>query len=239
MILDSFFANIRIGGGKSKMENRKNTILLTVIAVATLLVAVVGATFAYFTAQGGNTVQQNVTVESSRTSNGSFVTYGQIAISANQENFYDGAGDLTDSATGSVTYTSSETAASQFCYNVTLNITTNTFEYTTVEETPELQFTVEKAANAANDPSFGEESTLTSPVTLITAQDITEGTTAIQIPTTAGGADYKHVIDAGANTTIRDYWRFTVTFVNLDSDQNANTDKDFNATIDFATTPCA
>ena len=32
------------------MDNKKNTILLTVIAVATLLVAVVGATFAYFTA---------------------------------------------------------------------------------------------------------------------------------------------------------------------------------------------
>lgn len=36
---------------------KKNTILLTVIAIATLLVAVVGATFAYFTAQVG--VQDN------------------------------------------------------------------------------------------------------------------------------------------------------------------------------------
>lgn len=34
---------------------KKNTILLTVIAVATLLVAVVGATFAYFTATNTNT----------------------------------------------------------------------------------------------------------------------------------------------------------------------------------------
>lgn len=34
---------------------RKNTVLLTVIAVATLLVAVVGATFAYFTATSNNT----------------------------------------------------------------------------------------------------------------------------------------------------------------------------------------
>lgn len=33
---------------------KKNTILLTVIAVATLLVAVVGATFAYFTATATN-----------------------------------------------------------------------------------------------------------------------------------------------------------------------------------------
>lgn len=41
---------------------RKNTILLTVIAIATLLVAVVGATFAYFTASvtgNGNTGNEN------------------------------------------------------------------------------------------------------------------------------------------------------------------------------------
>ena len=31
--------------------DKKNTVLLTVIAVATLLVAVVGATFAYFSAR--------------------------------------------------------------------------------------------------------------------------------------------------------------------------------------------
>ena len=46
------------------MDNRKNTILLTVIAVATLLVAVVGATFAYFTATsktGGNETTTEVT----------------------------------------------------------------------------------------------------------------------------------------------------------------------------------
>ena len=32
-------------------NNRTNTLLLTVIGVATLLVAVIGASFAYFTAQ--------------------------------------------------------------------------------------------------------------------------------------------------------------------------------------------
>ena len=37
---------------------RKNTILLTVIAIATLLVAVVGATFAYFTA----TITDNINI---------------------------------------------------------------------------------------------------------------------------------------------------------------------------------
>lgn len=40
---------------------KKNTILLTVIAIATLLVAVVGATFAYFTAQVSTAENDNAT----------------------------------------------------------------------------------------------------------------------------------------------------------------------------------
>ncbi|MBE6153613.1 MAG: hypothetical protein E7166_05255 [Firmicutes bacterium] len=41
------------------MDRGKNSVLLTVIAVATLLVAIVGASFAYFSATG-NAVNQNV-----------------------------------------------------------------------------------------------------------------------------------------------------------------------------------
>ena len=212
------------------MENRKNTILLTVIAVATLLVAVVGATFAYFTAQGGTSVQTPVNVTTAQTSNGSFSTSGAITINATQENFGQDDGDQTGQATGTVTYTASSTAASDFCYTVTLDITANTFGYTTGESTPELTFTAEKAASATD---------LTSPTTLINAQDITTVTSDIQIPTTAGGADYVHQISAGQGATVNDQWRFTVTFVNLDSDQNANTGKSFTGQIVFAQTDCA
>ena len=212
------------------MENRKNTILLTVIAVATLLVAVVGATFAYFTAQGGTSVQTPVNVTTAQTSNGSFSTSGAITINATQENFGQGKGNQVGTATGTVTYTASSTAASDFCYTVTLDITANTFGYTTGESTPELTFTAEKAASATD---------LTSPTTLINAQDITTVTSDIQIPTTAGGADYVHQISAGQGATVNDQWRFTVTFVNLDSDQNANTGKSFTGQIVFAQTDCA
>ena len=55
------------------MENNKqNTALLIVIAVATLLVAVVGATFAYFTANSSNTSTSTV----STTSGQMTITYG-------------------------------------------------------------------------------------------------------------------------------------------------------------------
>ena len=42
------------------MENNKNNVLLTVIGVCTLLVALVGASFAYFTATSTPTADQNV-----------------------------------------------------------------------------------------------------------------------------------------------------------------------------------
>lgn len=65
---------------------RKNTILLTVIAVATLLVAVVGATFAYFTATttssgtgdtatGTTATVNNVTLNTSPAANQSQIDY--------------------------------------------------------------------------------------------------------------------------------------------------------------------
>ncbi len=214
------------------MENRKNTILLTVIAVATLLVAVVGATFAYFTAQGGSTAQTPVNVQTAQTSNGSFVTNGSITINANQENFYQGAGNQTSTATATVTYTASSTAASDFCYTVGLQVTSNNFEYTTAPtNTPELTFTARKSANASD---------LTSATTLIDGMDITTSaqSTLIQIPTTLDGDIYNHQISAGQGETINDQWDFTVTLVNLESDQNANTNKTFTGQIVFTHVEC-
>ena len=66
------------------MENRKNTILLTVIAVATLLVAVVGATFAFFTASGSSTTKGDVTVSTGTAGSSTFGTLTAINIYADK-----------------------------------------------------------------------------------------------------------------------------------------------------------
>lgn len=58
---------------------KKNTVLLTVIAIATLLVAVVGATFAYFSANQTNTA--NVTVQAQTSENDVFTATGTGALS--------------------------------------------------------------------------------------------------------------------------------------------------------------
>lgn len=86
-----------------KDNSKTNTLLLTVIGVATLLVAVIGATFAYFTAQVGGgesstTVKMNAGVLKINFTNGNSVhntegfepTKAKTECPANKENETDG-----------------------------------------------------------------------------------------------------------------------------------------------------
>ena len=105
---------------------RKNTILLTVIAVATLLVAVVGATFAYFTAtvtdeRGTDAGQGNTNLQTGQVSNSTVVAnVDGSAGKFSATNIYPGHKEvaaLSVAATGSV---GSKTGVT-FNYNVTEN----------------------------------------------------------------------------------------------------------------------
>ena len=212
------------------MENRKNTILLTVIAVATLLVAVVGATFAYFTAQGGDDVTKNINVTTDTTDSATF-SLEPITITATQENFGQGDGDQTATSTGTASFTANSTDEStEFCYTLTINVASNDFEYTTAPaNTPELVLDVTKDAG-----------TKSSPVSVITAKDVTtQSAGAIQVPTTNGGSDYIHKITAGKGATVVDTFKITLAFKNLDSDQNKNQGKTFTGNMVFAKAECA
>lgn len=211
------------------MDNRKNTILLTVIAVATLLVAVVGATFAYFTAQGGDDVSKKLNVTTDTSDSATF-TLEPISITATQATFGQGMGDQKATSTGTASFTANSTdATSEFCYTLTINVASNDFEYTTEESTPELVLDVTKDAG-----------TKTAPVNVITTMDVTtQGTGTIKVPTTNGGDEYTHKITANTSQTVVDTFKITLAFKNLDSDQNANTGKSFSGTMTFSKVECA
>ena len=226
------------------MDNTKNPILLTVIAVATLLVAVVGATFAYFTAQGGKAAQAEVTVKTGTAASTSFGTWDAIAIYADQTTFAQGAGDATGSSTGEVswtapgatqTYTPTE-AERTMCYTATLQINTNTFVVSSTNTTglPELVFKAEmgKLTGETGAKQF------TSEKVVINDLDITTTKTNIQIPTTAGGKEYVHKLVADAGKTVNDAWKLTVTLKNLDVDQNDNAGKEFTGAVVFDKATC-
>ena len=247
------------------MENRKNTILLTVIAVATLLVAVVGATFAYFTAQGGGSATTNVNVTTSTSSNSSFQLGASLLLNANQDNFDTlESKHETDTQTGTVSWTPAGGAAGDdlnFCYSVNLNVTTNTFEYideevrneaqtagTTIDQswdnTPELVFTISKNSSeiktgitGLNYESVDTSKTGTRPA--VSGWDITEwgstGATSVVIP---DGSTQWHQITSTAGSAKTDNWSTTVTLINLNVDQQHNTNKSFVGTLVFAQVDC-
>lgn len=215
------------------MENKKNTILLTVIAVATLLVAVVGATFAYFTAQGGSTSQADIVVNTGKAGSSELSTFNAINIYADASNFAQGAGDRTGTSTGTVQWTAptnptgSTTGVTQadrtMCYTATLEITNNTFvkSATNTADAAELEFTAVKGSE-----------------TIIDKMNITTTKTNVQIPTKADSSDYTHKLVADAGATVSDSWTLTVTLKNLGVDQNDNTGKNFAGAVKFDKTNC-
>lgn len=225
------------------MENRKNTILLTVIAVATLLVAVVGATFAFFTASGGSASEGKVTVSTGTAGSSEFGTLKAINIYADATTFNEAAGgtesglrEHTDNSTGTVSWTApgaSGTATPSeadrsFCYTATLAVDSNTFVKSAANTTgaTELEFT------AVKTPAGGEATTL------IDKMDITTTKAAVKIPTTAGGTEYTHKLIPDAGKTLSDSWTLTVTLVNLGVNQNDNAGKQFSGAIKFDKVAC-
>lgn len=219
------------------MENKKNTILLTVIAVATLLVAVVGATFAYFTASGAQGTTGNVTVSTGTAASSEFGTMNAINLYADASTFAEGGKDVTGSSTGTVKWTAPGAAGTvtpsladrTFCYTAALEITANTFVKSAANATNvnELEFTAVKGTETIIDKQ--------SLVTLTTGEAVT-GT--INIPTTKGGTDMKHTLVADAGASVSDSWTITVTLKNQAFNQNDNAGKQFTGVIRFNKTTC-
>ena len=220
------------------MDNKKNTILLTVIAVATLLVAVVGATFAYFTAQGAQGTTATVTVSTGTAASSEFGTIDPLNIYADATTFAEGAGDVTDDTTGTVKWTAPGTVGNKvpseadrsFCYTASLNITANTFTVSAAntEKLNELEFTAKKG-----------ETVLLDKISLVDFDTKVGKTGTIKIPTTANGSEYTHKLVADAGASVTDNWTITVTLKNLAMNQNENTGKQLTGQIAFTKTDCA
>ena len=123
---------------------KKNTILLTVIAVATLLVAVVGATFAYFTAstttgRGTGTVQTGETTSLGSTS----LDMSTVSTQGASNMSYPGgmmvaAAKVTASVTGDQTY--------NMTYDVKFEVDTSALS----GSTSEIKYTVYRVDNAVS-----------------------------------------------------------------------------------------
>lgn len=250
--------------------DKKNTLLLTVIAIATLLVAVVGATFAYFTAQTGAGQSANINVTTSTSDSVSFGTFDSILLNANQQNFYQGAGSHQGKTTGAVTLQANNDTSATYCYTADFIVNANDLGYTTEGSSAELVLSIQKndaeidaltgytkiadltdhqictnpaAANTegllpSDEGYAGPCSTKEArTVSGFDITSITAGTIAIAGNATAGSTSV-HKITATKGQKVQDSWTATVTLINLDSDQQQNTNKQFSASLKFTPVDC-
>ena len=197
-----------------KDKNKRQAIILCIVGVLTLITLVVGATFAYFKAQGGAGGSSKVDVITATTDLLTFKIDKAINISISQSELKKGGTDVSDSTGAHATLTASNSKNVEKTtrrYNIYFVIDTNDFEYTTQNGTPELYLNV-------TDPNGNKVENITGLVHYEKGFDITTRTGGfLLVP------DYD--IEATRGNTITQDWKVEVTFANLDTDQSKNMGK--------------
>ncbi len=200
-------------------DKRKNLVIVTMITIIVIILGVLGASYAYFQGSIAGNGLSNIKTIANSLDNLVFTPGSDITITANQSNFGSGSGNRSGSTTSTVTLTARNDASSTHYYRMYLLISENTFVYTN-GTTPELTLTVTKNGT-----------------TVINAMDVTTTKGVIDIPTVSGGSSLKQPITASAGSTTTDTWVATVTFVNLNSNQNGNAGKGFRAVLYMDNSP--
>ena len=207
------------------MKNKKQAIILSVIASMALLVLIVGATYAYFQASGGTGTSANLKVTTYTTDVFNFEVGSDISIYADATSFASGKGNASGSTFAKAILTANnKTNTATEHYYLYLNISNNTFTYTQNESTPELLLTITDASgNAVTD------------ITSLTYKKVTDGKgtsiSGYDITNKSGVITLFNNKEITASPTKTDEWNITVTLVNYDKDQSNNMGKSFNAKL--------
>ena len=206
-------------------KSKKQAIILSVVAVVTLIALVVGATYAYFSAQGGSATSTNLNVTTYTTDVFTFAAGDEINLSITQSNFASGKGNAVGSTFASATLTANnKTNTATEHYYLYLNIENNDFEYTVNSATPELMLTI--------TDSEGNEVTDVAGLTHTTVTDA-KGTTVsgYDITTKNGLLTLFNNREITTTSKKEEKWNITITFVNLDADQTKNANKSLSAKV--------
>ncbi len=188
--------------------------ILMVVYILALIAMITGATFAYFAIIKVSNVTPRVEATTAQTDWLIFDAGAPINISATEENFGENMGNLAEETFASASLRVSNTELeSVYQYNLSLEISDNNFEYTTVEETAELLLTI-------TDPNG-------NPVTNIAGLEYVKvgDVSGFDITTKTGSYQIANAYEIRTYTQAEHIWNVTVTFVNLNSDQEANTGK--------------
>ncbi len=207
-------------------KNKKQALILSIVAVVTLITLVVGATFAYFKAQGGASSSTEVKVTTYTTDMLTFTTGSAISLYADQSSFGQEKGSLSGETFAKATLVANnKTNEATDNYYVYFNIENNTFKYTLGEDKPELILTV-------TGPD-GNEVTEISGLTHKVVQDReNKSISGFDVTTTNGLITIANKKTITATTDAKEeQYTLKLTFVNYEGDQTANASSGLSAKV--------
>ena len=202
----------------------KKQIILSILTIFVLSALIIGATFAYFQAQGDTSSQTSATVKTYTTDVFSFETGNAISFSLNQENFTSGKGNQTGSTFAKTILTANnKTNTATEHYYLYLNISNNTFTYTQNENTPEILLTITDGTNPVTN------------ITSLTYKTVTDGKgnriSGYDITNKKGLITLFSNREITTTSTKTENWNITVSFINYNLDQSANAGKTFSGKV--------
>ena len=206
------------------MEKNKAKILI-VVALLALAFLIVGATYAYFTAQIGDGKRAEINVTTYTTDVLTFATGDAINLEADQTTFGKDKGSVSGATYASAVLTANnKTNKAVEHYYLYLNIENNTFTYSVQDNKPELIMTItDKDGNEVKN------------IEGLTYTEVTDRTnkkiSGYDITTKSGLVTIFNNREIIAEPKAEDKWNITITFVNYEADQNANTGKVLSAKL--------
>ena len=206
-------------------NNKKQALILSIVAVVTLIALVVGATFAYFKAQGGTGSSTEVKVTTYTTDLLTFTTGNAISLYADQSSFGQEKGSLSGETFAKATLVANnKTNETSDNYYVYFNIENNTFKYTLGNDKPELILTV-------TGPD-GNEVTEISGLTHEVVQDReNKSISGFDVTTTNGLITIANKKTITATPSKEEQYTLKLTFVNYEGDQTANATSGLSAKV--------
>ena len=205
--------------------NSKQNKFYTILALTTLALLVVGTTYAYFQNQYGSASNADVNVTTYTTDVLTFETGDAINITADQNTFAEGKGNATSSTFARATLqANNKTNEATANYYVYLNISSNDFEYSKDNSSPELLLSItDNSGNQVTKLTGLNYITVTDGSNKsISGFDITKSSDLLTL------VDNKEI---SASPKQIEEWNITITLVNYNYDQNANTGKNFSGKL--------
>ena len=207
------------------MKNNKKTMILSVVAIVTFAILIVGATYAYFQAQTGAGKSTDINVTTYTTDVFTFATGDAISLEADQTTFGKDKGSVngTTYASALLTANNKNNNAVEHYY-LYLNIENNTFTYSVQDGKPELIMTItDKDGNEVKN------------IEGLTYTEVTDRTnkkiSGYDITTKSGLVTIFNNREIIAEPKAEDKWNITITFVNYDENQNGNAGKSMSAKV--------